>query len=232
MQTEPKIDISRNSKYFIYIAIAFVVVLVLSNITAGKIAKFGPFFLSGATIVFPISFIFGDILTEVYGYKASRRIIWSGFASLVFMSLILWLVQLLPSAPFWQNQDAYETILGSVPKIVFASMTAYFLGEFSNSFVLSRMKVWMKGKHLWMRTIGSTIVGEGVDSIFFAMIAFYGTMPFSALITLILSIYIFKVLYEILATPFVYLIVNRLKKAEGIDVYDKGISYNPFTLAE
>lgn len=228
MQNDPNAEIFHKSKYFIYIAISFVVVLILSNITAGKIAKFGPLFLSGATIVFPISFIFGDILTEVYGYKASRRIIWSGFASLVFMSFILWLVQILPPAPFWQNQNAYETILGSVPRIVVASITAYFLGEFSNSFVLSRMKVWMKGKYLWMRTIGSTIVGEGVDSIVFATIAFYGTMPLQALATLILSIYIFKVLYEILATPLVYLIVNKLKKAEGIDVYDKGISYNPF----
>jgi hypothetical protein len=228
---ENTIDTAK-SKYFIYIAILFVAVLMISNTTGVKLIQLGSFVFSGAIFVFPISYIFGDILTEVYGYRASRKIIWSGFVALILMAFCYWLVGILPSAPFWQNQGAYEAILGAVPRIVLASMIAYFAGEFSNSFVLSKMKVWMEGKHLWMRTIGSTIVGEGVDSIIFASIAFYGTMPLSALISLILSIYVFKVIYEILATPLTYLIVNKLKKAEGIDVYDRGISYNPFHLSE
>ncbi len=228
---ENMVDVAK-SKYFLYIGILFVVVLMISNTTGVKLIQLGSFVFSGAIFVFPISYIFGDILTEVYGYKASRKIIWAGFASLILMTFCYWLVGILPAASFWPNQGAYEAILGAVPRIVLASMIAYFAGEFSNSFVLSKMKVWMNGKHLWMRTIGSTIVGEGVDSIIFASVAFYGTMPFSALVSLILSIYIFKVLYEILATPLTYFIVNKLKKAEGIDVYDRGISYNPFKLSE
>jgi queuosine precursor transporter len=229
---EPSIDVSRNSKYFLYIAILFVVVLMISNTTAGKLVELGPFIVSGAIFVFPISYIFGDILTEVYGYRASRKIIWSGFAALIFMSFWYWFIQILPPASFWPHQEAYETILGSVPRITLASIAAYFCGEFSNSFVLSKMKVWMQGKHLWMRTIGSTIVGEGVDSLVFVAIAFGGTMPVAGLFAIIGSIYLLKVIYEIIITPVTYLIVNKLKKAEGIDVYDRGISYNPFHLSE
>ncbi|MFA6404483.1 MAG: queuosine precursor transporter [Candidatus Paceibacterota bacterium] len=228
MKTEPHTDISRNSKYFIYIAILFVVVLMISNTVAVKLVQIGPFVFAGAIFIFPISYIFGDILTEVYGYKASRKIIWSGFVALVFMALCYWLVQALPAPAFWQNQTAYEMILGTVPRIVFGSIIAYFVGEFSNSYVLSRMKIWSNGKHLWMRTIGSTIVGEGVDSLIFGIIAFAGTIPFSSLLILILSGYIAKVVYEVILTPVTYVIVNRLKKAEGIDVYDRSISYNPF----
>lgn len=230
MQTEPVADISHRSKYFLYIAILFVAVLMISNTTASKIIELGPFVVSGAIFVFPISYIFGDVLTEVYGYKASRKIIWSGFAALIFMSFWYWFIQILPSAPFWQNQEAYETILGAVPRITLASISAYFLGEFSNSFVLSRMKVWMNGKHLWMRTIGSTIVGEGIDSLVFITIAFAGTMPIGAMFTIIGSIYLLKVIYEIIATPLTYAIVKKIKKVEGIDVYDRGIDYNPFVL--
>src|SRR3989344_6640774 len=221
-----------HSKYFLYIAILFVAVLMISNTTGVKIIQLGPFVVSGAIFVFPISYIFGDILTEVYGYKASRKIIWSGFAALILMSFCYWLVKILPAATFWEHQEAYETILGAVPRITLASMIAYFGGEFSNSFVLSRMKVAMNGRHLWMRTIGSTVVGEGVDSIIFVMIAFGGTMPLSGLFTIIFSIYLIKVIFEIIATPFTYIIVNKLKHAEGVDVYDRNISYNPFALKE
>lgn len=232
MQTEPKADISRNSRYFLYIAIAFVVVLMISNTVGTKIIQLGPLSLAGAIFIFPISYIFGDILTEVYGYKASRKIIWSGFVAIIFMAICYWSVKVLPAAPFWPNQEAYNLILGGVPRIVLASITAYFLGEFSNSYVLSRMKVAMNGKRLWMRTIGSTIVGEGVDSVIFAVIAFAGLIPTSALISVILSGYFVKVIIEVAATPITYLIVNKLKRAEGIDVYDKGINYNPFLLKE
>lgn len=224
MQTEPRAD----SKYFLYIAILFVAVLMISNTVAVKLIQIGPFSLAGAIFVFPISYIFGDVLTEVYGYKASRKIIWAGFAALVFMSFWYWAVQLLPAAPFWPNQKAYESILGLVPRVVLGSITGYFAGEFSNSYILSKMKIWTNGKYLWTRTIGSTIVGEGIDSVLFAVIAFTGLFSGSALVSIILSGYFIKVAYEVVATPFTYMIVNKLKKAEGIDVYDRGIDYNPF----
>lgn len=226
----PETLAATHSKYFLYIAILFVAMLMISNTVAVKLIQIGPFIFSGGIFIFPISYIFGDILTEVYGYKASRKIIWSGFAALVLMSFCYFLVQLLPSPVFWQNQHAYEVILGAVPRIVLGSIVAYFAGEFSNSYVLSKMKVWMNGKHLWMRTIGSTVIGEGVDTILFATIAFAGTIPFAGLAMLILSGYVAKVAYEVVLTPVTYLIVNKLKRAEGIDVYDRGITYNPFVL--
>ncbi|MDP2655630.1 MAG: queuosine precursor transporter [bacterium] len=225
------VDIAK-SKYFLYIGILFVAVLMISNTVAVKLIAIGPFIFAGAIFIFPISYIFGDVLTEVYGYRATRKIIWSGFVALILMSLAYVFVQYLPAASFWTGQEAYATILGLVPRIVAGSIIAFFLGEFCNSFVLSRMKVWMNGKSLWMRTIGSTIVGEGVDTIVFVLIAFYGTLPLAALFTVIWSGYLFKVTYEVIATPITYLIVGWLKRAEGIDVYDRGINYNPFTLAE
>ncbi len=232
MQTEPTADISKNSKYFIYIAILFVAVLMIANTVASKIVQIGIFSVTGGILVFPISYIFGDILVEVYGYKASRKIIWSGFFSIILMSLVYWLVQLMPAAPFWQNQNAYETILGAVPRIVIGSVIGYFAGEFSNSYVMSKMKIWTNGKHLWSRTIGSTIVGEAVDTVFFVTIAFAGILPAGALITIILSGYFLKVAYEVIVTPITYAIVGWLKREEGTDVYDRGISYNPFLLKD
>ncbi len=226
----PETLAATHSKYFLYIAILFVAVLMISNTTAVKLVALGPFVVSGAIFVFPISYIFGDILTEVYGYRASRKIIWSGFAALILMSLCYWLVQLLPAPAFWPHQGAYEAILGAVPRITLASMLAYFAGEFSNSYVLSKMKVWMEGKRLWVRTISSTVIGEGIDSIIFVTIAFAGTISVAAICTVIISSYLFKVAYEVLATPLTYLIVNRLKRAESIDTYDRGIDYNPFVL--
>ncbi len=229
---EPNESVSKNSKYYLYISIVFVVVLMISNTVGTKIVQIGPLSLVGANLIFPISYIFGDILTEVYGYRASRKIIWAGFFSVIFMAFCYWFVKVLPPAPFWKNQEAYNVILGGVPRIVVASMIAYFLGEFSNSFVLSKMKIWSNGKHLWMRTIGSTVVGEGVDTLVFIVIAFAGLIPVAALVSVILSGYIVKVAIEVVATPVTYFIVNKLKKAEGIDVYDRGISYNPFTLKD
>ncbi|MEK9200528.1 MAG: queuosine precursor transporter, partial [Patescibacteria group bacterium] len=207
-----------NSKYFFYIGILFVAVLMISNTVAVKLIEIGPFVLTGAIFIFPISYIFGDVLTEVYGYRATRKIIWSGFAALVLMSLGYLLVQYLPAAGFWEGQEAFESILGFVPRIVAGSIVGFFVGEFCNSYVLSKMKVWMNGKSLWMRTISSTIVGEGVDTVFFVAIAFGGTVPLAALFTIIWSGYLFKVGYEIIATPITYWIVGALKRAEGIDV--------------
>jgi len=217
-------------KYFSIVSAIFVSVLIISNTIASKLIQIGPFIVSCAIIVFPISYIFGDILTEVYGYKRSRKIIWTAIVCLIFMSLIYWLAGLLPSASIWTNQEAFLSVLGVVPRITLASIVAYFCGEFSNSYVLAKMKIFTQGKKLWTRTIGSTVVGEGVDSILFILIAFYGTVPASFLIAAILSGYILKVAYEIIATPITYKIVKFLKKEEGIDTYDYETNFNPFKL--
>jgi queuosine precursor transporter len=216
-------------RYFSVIMALFVAVLLISNIASTKILLFWKFTFDGGTILFPLSYIFGDILTEVYGYQRTRKVIWTGFLAALLMSLVLWIVQILPPAPDWPNQAAYETLIGFVPRIVLASLTAYFAGEFINSYILSRLKVIMKGKSLWVRTIGSTLVGEGFDTAIFCMIAFYNVLPGPLLVTVILSNYVFKCLIEILFTPVTYAIVRFLKKKERVDVYDRGISYNPFT---
>lgn len=231
MNENTTVDIEK-SKYFLYIAIAFVAVLMVSNTTGGKLIGIGPFVFAGAIFIFPISYIFGDVLTEVYGYRATRKIIWSAFVAIIFMSLSYLFIISLPPSSFWNGQEAFAATLGMAPRIAFASILAFFLGEFSNSYVLSRMKVRMNGKSLWMRTIGSTIVGEGVDTVIFVTVAFYGLIPMAALITAIWSGYLFKVVYETLVTPITYAFVGWLKRAEGIDVYDRGINYNPFHLAD
>ncbi len=218
----------QNFKYYDIIAGLFVAVLIISNIASAKVASVAGFNFDGGTILFPISYIFGDILTEVYGYKKSRRIIWLGFACLVMMALTLAAVQYLPAAKDWPNQGAYEAVLGFVPRLVLASLIAYWAGEFTNSYVLAKMKIWTSGRHLWSRTIGSTVVGEGVDSLVFSLVAFYGTMPLPALLNLIGTIYVFKVLFEALATPITYKVTNFLKRREGVDVYDRDTKFNPF----
>lgn len=184
---------------------------------------------SVATILFPVAYIFGDILTEVYGYRTSRIVIWSAFASLIFMSIVYYLAILMPSADFWGDQEKFATILGSTPRIALASALAFLVGEFTNAYILSRMKVWSAGKHLYQRTIGSSLVGQGVDTVLFNVVAFAFVFSWSELGTIILSGYVLKVSYEILATPLTYKIVAYLKKAESRDVYDKNISYNPFS---
>lgn len=203
---------------------------MISNTVATKLFSLGPLVFTGGIIVFPLTYIFGDILTEVYGYKRSRKIIWTGFIVLFFMSLIYWIVGLLPPAPSWQNQEAYLSILSIVPRIVLASLIAYWAGEFSNSYVLAKMKIWTEGRHLWTRTIGSTIIGEGVDTLLFVLIAFFGVLPSNILFLAIVSGYLFKVVYEIVATPITYKIVKFLKRAEGIDYYDADTKFNPFYL--
>ncbi|HAO51992.1 TPA: transporter [Candidatus Magasanikbacteria bacterium] len=222
----------QEKKLLIPIAIIFTMALLVSNTVASKIIGIGSFVFTGGIIIFPISYIFGDVLTEVYGYKESRKVIWSGFVALALMSLFYFLVGLLPSASFWNGNDAYNTILGMTPRIVLASIVAYFVGEFSNSYVLSKMKIWTKGKKLWIRTISSTVVGEGIDSFIFGFIAFAGLFKISELLLIIVSGYIFKVLYEILATPITYFIISKVKKIEGIDTYDHNIKYNIFDLLE
>jgi uncharacterized integral membrane protein (TIGR00697 family) len=218
----------RGFRYLDVLTGLFVAVLLISNIASVKILTLWRFTFDGGTILFPLSYIFGDILTEVYGYQKSRRVIWTGFFSAFLMSLVFYVVQILPPAEDWTNQKAYENILGFVPRIVMASLIAYFAGEFSNSYIMSRLKIMTSGKFLWIRTIGSTLIGEGLDTMIFCMVAFYGALPSGLLWAVIISNYIFKCSVEILFTPLTYLIVGFLKKKENEDHYDRGINYNPF----
>ncbi len=218
----------KNYRYFDIIVGLFVAVLLISNIASTKIVDIWRFTFDGGTIIFPLSYIFGDILTEVYGYRQSRRAIWIGFLSAMVMSLVLGLVGLIRPAEGWELQEAYMAILGQTPRIVTASLIAYFAGEFSNSFILAKMKVFTKGKWLAARTISSTIVGQVIDILIFVLIAFYGIFSNSLLFTIIVSNYIFKVLMEVAFTPLTYKIVNTLKRAEGVDYYDRKTNFNPF----
>ncbi len=224
----PSSDNKPASRYFEVIMALFVAVLLISNMASTKIVSLWAFTFDGGTLLFPLGYIFGDVLTEVYGYRRSRKVIWTGFFAALLMSLVLWVVQLLPPAPGWEGQEAYAAIAGFVPRIVLASLVAYFAGEFTNSFLLSKLKIRMEGRHLWVRTIGSTLAGEGVDTLLFCLVAFYGTLPGDLLATVILSNYLFKCGVEILLTPATYGMVRFLKKRENCDVYDHGISYNPF----
>jgi uncharacterized integral membrane protein (TIGR00697 family) len=217
-------------RYFDLIMALFVAVLLISNVASSKILKLGPFTFDGGTILFPISYIFGDILTEVYGYRRSRRVIWVGFACAGLMAGVFALVGALPPAEGWENQAAYQAILGTTPRIVLGSLIAYFAGEFSNSYTLAKMKILTQGRWLWTRTIGSTLVGEGVDTVLFVTIAFAGTLPWSLFISIITSNYIFKVGLEAAMTPATYRITNFLKQAENQDVYDTDTDFNPFKL--
>jgi uncharacterized integral membrane protein (TIGR00697 family) len=215
-----------------FVLAAFVAVLLISNVASTKILVLGPFTFDGGTILFPLSYIFGDVLTEVYGFRRARRVIWIGFAATALMALVLAAVERLPAAADWPHQEAFRSILGQAPRIVLASLLAYFAGEFSNSVILSRMKVRTQGRWLFARTIGSTLVGEGLDTLIFVVVAFAGALPIGLLWSIIASNYIFKVGFEVAATPLTYLVVNRLKSAEGLDAYDTVISYNPFRLGE
>jgi queuosine precursor transporter len=206
----------------------FVAVLLISNVASTKILDFGWFTFDGGTLLFPLSYIFGDILTEVYGYTSSRKVIWLGFGSAALMSATFAIVGMLPSAQGWANQDAYEKILGLTPRIVAASLAGFWTGEFANSYVLAKMKVWANGKWLWMRTIGSTLVGEAVDTAFFATIAFAGVLDRHLLVTLIISNYVFKCGVEAVFTPVTYAVVRRLKRSESVDWYDRDTNFNPF----
>lgn len=217
-------------KYFTLVSSVFVAVLLISNTVGTKVFSVFGLNLPGGVVVFPIAYIFGDILTEVYGYRASRSIIWTGLACNVLMALAYLVVENLPPAVFWENQEAYEAILGFVPRIVLASIIAYFFGEICNAFVLAKMKIFTQGKHLWTRTIGSTIVGQGVDTLVFCLVAFIGVFTPGQILSVILSNYVFKVAYEVLATPATYFVVNRLKRAEGVDVYDHDTDFNPFII--
>lgn len=217
-------------KHLDTITALFVAVLIISNIASTKILDFGFFTFDGGTLIFPVSYIFGDILTEVYGYKRSRKVIWLGFFCAALMSLVFWIVGSLPAAEGWINQDAYNKILGTTFRIVLASLIAYLLGEFSNSIILAKMKIFTKGKLLWARTIGSTVVGEFVDTAIFVLIAFYGVIPNSLLLTVLVSNYVFKTGIEVLFTPITYRITSWLKREESEDYFDTSTNFNPFKI--
>lgn len=222
----------RNSPWFTLIVAVFVTCLITANIIAVKLVDIFGLIVPAAVIIFPISYIFGDVLTEVYGYAASRRVIWLGFFCNLLVVIAIAIGGVLPAASFWQNQAAYDTILGYAPRLLIASFIAYLIGEFANSFVLAKMKVATRGRWLWTRTIGSTLIGQGLDSLVFMTVAFIGTIPLDGLASAVVTQWLFKVAYEVLATPLTYAVVTWLKRKEGIDVYDGKTNFSPFVLSE
>ena len=221
-------------RYFDFVMAAFVTILLLSNVLgAGKVAVIdlpgiGSWPFGAGILFFPVSYVIGDILTEVYGYARARRCIWAGFGALLVMAFMAWVVVALPPADTWQGQAAYEQVFGQVPRIVLASIIAFWAGEFVNAYVLARMKIWTRGRHLWSRTIGSTLVGQGVDSLIFYPLAFYGVWDNETLLIVLATQWVLKVGWEAVLTPVTYAVVGWLKRREGIDVYDEGTDFTPF----
>lgn len=222
----------RYSFWFMIIVALFVTCLITANITAVKLVNLYGFVLPAAILIFPISYIIGDVLTEVYGYGQARRVIWLGFFCNFITVLAIWVGQVLPAASFWEAQEAYERILGYTPRLLFASFLAYLVGEFANSFVLAKMKIATRGRWLWLRAIGSTLVGQGLDSLVFITLAFVGTIPFAALILTVITQWLAKSVYEAAVTPLTYIVVKFLKGKEGLDVYDHDTRFNPFSVSK
>ncbi len=222
----------RNFRHYDTLVHIFVVVLIISNLIGAKICAFGPFRISGAQLLFPITYIFGDVFTEVYGYAGSRRAIWLGFFASGLLAAMGMIAVALPAAPDWHDQAVFEKVFGQVPRMVLASLIAFWAGEFANSFVMARLKVFTGGRRLWVRTISSTVVGQGVDSTVIMVVAFWGSLTPSLIGTLIVSGYLAKVLYEVIATPMTYAVVNYLKRTEGVDVYDESTNFSPFAASD
>jgi uncharacterized integral membrane protein (TIGR00697 family) len=220
------------SPWFVLIVAIFVTCLITANITAVKLVSVLGFVLPAAIVIFPVSYIFGDILTEVYGYRQARRVIWLGFLCNLVAVVAIWIGQILPSVSFWDGQAAYERILGYTPRLLIASFLAYLVGEFANSFVLAKMKIATGGRWLWTRTIGSTLVGEGFDSLVFMTLAFAGTIPAGALGVAILTQWLAKSAYEAAVTPVTYVVVKFLKQKEGMNTYDYDTRFNPLLFGE
>jgi uncharacterized integral membrane protein (TIGR00697 family) len=220
------------SIWFVTMVAIFITCLITANIAAVKLIGVFGFVLPAGTIIFPISYIFGDVLTEVYGYRQARRVIWLGFLCNFIVVVALWIGQVLPPASFWDGQKAYERILGYTPRLLVASFFAYLVGEFANSFVLAKMKIATKGRWLWTRTIGSTVVGEGLDSFVFMTLAFAGTIPMVVLSIAILTQWLVKSFYEAAVTPLTYIVVNFLKRKEGMDIFDYDTKFNPLLFGE
>ena len=221
---------SRSNKLMrMRVLIQFVAILLLSNlIGAAKLSTVAGFTFGAGILFFPVSYVLGDVLTEVYGYARARRVIWVGFGALLFMAFMSWAVVAMPPAPGWEGQAAYESVFGQVPRIVLASITAFWAGEFVNSYVLARMKVWTQGRMLWTRTIGSTVVGQGVDSLIFYPGAFWGIWSTEQVVTVMVTNWGLKVLWEALLTPVTYAVVGALKRREGMDLFDEGTDFTPF----
>src|ERR1700757_1979581 len=218
-------------KYYDLVMALFVTVLLCSNVIgAAKVCTVWGFTFGGGVLFFPISYIFNDVLTEVYGYARARKVVWAGFGAIIFASFMSWVIVSLPPAAGWNDQKAYESVFGQTPRIVFASLAAFFAGEFANSFVLAKMKILTSGRYLWTRTIGSTIVGEGVDSIVFYPLAFLGVWESRLVVTVMISNYIIKVLWEVVVTPVTYQVVGFLKRAEQEDYYDFETDFTPFSI--
>lgn len=216
-------------KFYDLIMAAFVAVLLCSDLIGpSKVAQIGGVQFGAATLFFPISYVFGDILTEVYGYARARRVVWMGFGALLFASLAALLVLRLPAAPQWPHQAAYETVFGATWRIALASLAGFWAGEFSNAYVMAKLKVKTAGRHLWLRTIGSTLVGEAVDTLIFFPVALYGILPDGLLASIMLTNYVIKCGWEVLATPLTYWVVGVLKRAEGVDHFDRQTDFNPF----
>jgi len=233
MTKSPLIAVKADSRHqfrsFDVVMAAFVAILLLSNVIgAAKVSSLGGWEFGAGILFFPLGYVIGDVLTEVYGYARARRCIWVGFSALLFMAFMSWVVVSLPPAPGWTGQAAYESVFGQVPRIVFASIVAFWAGEFVNSYVLARMKIWTRGKHLWSRTIGSTIFGQGVDSLIFYPLAFWGVWETSQVITVLVTNWLLKVSWEVVLTPVTYLVVNKLKQHEGVDLFDEGTDFTPF----
>ncbi len=223
----------RHFRYFDYVMAAFVAILLLSNlIGAAKLASLGGYTFGAGILFFPVSYVIGDVLTEVYGYANARRCVWAGFAALLFMAFMSWVVVALPPAAGWNGQAAYESVFGSTWRIVLASVVAFWAGEFVNSFILARMKILTGGRWLWSRTIGSTFFGQAVDSLIFYPIAFLGIWSTAQVLTVMVTNWLLKVLWEALLTPVTYAVVSWLKRREGVEVFDTGTDFSPFAKAD
>lgn len=220
------------SLWFVVVVAFFVTCLLTANILAVKLISLFGWLLPAGVILFPLSYLFGDVLTEVYGYSAARFVIWLGFLCNLLMVVAIFLAGIAPAAPVWHDQAAYNAILGFTPRALFASFVAYLIGEFANSFILAKMKIATKGRWLWTRTVGSTLVGEGLDTVIFIALAFWNILPLPLLLMTMLTQWIIKVAYEVLATPLTYLLVGVLKRRENIDTYDYQTRFNPFALKQ
>jgi uncharacterized integral membrane protein (TIGR00697 family) len=221
-----------HSNTFVLIVAGFITSLIVANIIAVKLFAFGPWVMPAGVLIFPISYVLGDVLTEVYGYHRTRQVIWLGFFCNLLAVLVIALAQALPPAAFWDGQAAFERILGATPRLLLASFLAYLIGEFVNAYVLARMKIFTGGRWLWTRTIGSTLVGQLLDSTVFITVAFVGIMPSEIVLSAILLQWLAKTLYETAATPLTYWVVHRLKQHEGVDVYDTQTPFNPFQVRD
>lgn len=216
-------------RYYDYVMAAFCVILVLSNVVgAAKVATLGGLTFGAGILFFPLSYVIGDVLTEIYGYARARRVIWAGFAATFFAAVMCWVIVVMPPAPGWEGQEVYEAAFGQVWRIVGASMIAFWAGEFVNSYVLARMKLWTGGKHLWSRTIGSTVFGQGIDSLIFYPLAFLGVWTTEQVLMVMVTNWGLKVLWEVVLTPVTYAVVGFLKKREGVDVFDEDTDFTPF----